>query len=99
MPRKIVTHVLYAIENTDMSSMPKIIIFYVLYVISVSFTVRGMDDVKGPSVGPCVSGRGGNPLLPHLLPTPAVLSLAAPPTPLRYLVKKYHYTLRGVSFV
>jgi hypothetical protein len=42
MPQKNITNMLYIIENTDLSSMPKIVIFYVLYAISVSLTVRGI---------------------------------------------------------
>jgi hypothetical protein len=32
--------------------MLKIVIFHVLYAISVSLTVRGMDVVSGPPMGP-----------------------------------------------
>jgi hypothetical protein len=32
--------------------MLKIVIFHVLYAISVSLTIRGMDVVSEPSVGP-----------------------------------------------
>jgi hypothetical protein len=35
MPQQNVTHVLYAIRITNLSSMPKVIIFHVLYDISV----------------------------------------------------------------
>jgi hypothetical protein len=53
------------VANTDLSSMTKIIIFYVLHVISVNFTVRGMMPSLGRRWAPRVSGRGENPLLPH----------------------------------
>jgi hypothetical protein len=35
MPQKNVAGMVYAIENTNLSSMPKVVIFHVLYAISV----------------------------------------------------------------
>jgi hypothetical protein len=74
MPPKNIAHVSYAIENTDLSSVSKIVIFHVLYVISVSFTFRGMDVVNGPSVGLTREWeRGKSPSSSsQLLPTPAI---------------------------
>jgi hypothetical protein len=90
MAQKNITHVLYVIENTDLSSMPKIVIFHVLYAISVSLTVGGVDAVRGPHVS---VGEGKNPLLPRLLrssspsdsprPTPPLATAGAPPGELR----------------
>jgi hypothetical protein len=64
MPQKNIAHVLYAIENTDMSSMPKIVIFDVLCAISVNLTVRGVEAVGGLHTS---VGKGKVPLLPQLL--------------------------------
>jgi hypothetical protein len=64
MPQKNIAHVIYSIENTDLSSMPNIVIFHVLYVISVNLTARGMDAISGPSVGPTRQWERENPLLP-----------------------------------
>jgi hypothetical protein len=52
-PQQKVARVLYAIENVNLSFMPKFAFFHVLYVISVSLTVRKMDVVSRPhmSVG------------------------------------------------
>jgi hypothetical protein len=65
MLQKNIAHVLYAIENIELSSMPKIVIFHVFYAISIILTIRGIDAISGPSMGPHVSGKGKNPLLPH----------------------------------
>jgi hypothetical protein len=35
MPQQIAAHVLHVIKNVNLSSMPKVVIFHVLYAISV----------------------------------------------------------------
>jgi hypothetical protein len=52
MLQKNIAHVLYAIENIELSSMPKTVIFHVFYAISIILTIKGIDAISGPSMGP-----------------------------------------------
>jgi hypothetical protein len=62
-----------------LSSMPKIVIFLVLYAISVSFTVRWMDAISGPSVGP--TRQWEREKIPFFLTSTATPSPLPMPTP------------------